>query len=720
MTRAFDIRDNLEPHAIMSESSGKTFGHPVIHSDMQELVETVGRRYHVQEMKDTWGPGFLKSNTQVKDLLRFDSFVSDFATQFINVPPEEVDGRIAGAIERVRAFFEADGCGLFESVPEGPRIQPLFVCNNQRPLPAIIARLESGHPWAYQRLMEQGKPILLFPGKTVPAQAAELARQEYWGTPSLVLLPVTFEAHRPLLLGIWSELIEQDWSLLRYTRLSLIGEIFAKALSHKRDQEALLKERKIFAEAQRIARVGSWEWDILSGELCLSDETYRIFGLSPHQCHITYDVFLAAVPEADRAAVEQAVRESLSPPYKPYSIEHRVIPPDRSERIVYECGELVRDASGKPRRMIGAVLDITDRKKKEASLRTALEELKIYKERLEAENVYLKDEISMGKGLPFIIGDSSAIKYVMHRIKQVSKTDATVLLLGETGTGKGVFARAIHELSDRKDKPFIHVNCAGLPSNLIESELFGREKGAFTGSTARQIGRFELASGGTIFLDEIGELPLELQPKLLKVLEDGEFERLGSPHSVKADVRVIASTNRDLIRESGQGLFRMDLFYRLNVFPVTIPSLNQRKTDIPLFVNFFVKRLSDRYRKDIKRIPENTMKALAQYDWPGNVRELINVIERAVIVSDGTVLRLAEKIAAQPFCPAQEKLPDAGNALAPKDIFEVERAHILGALHQTGGRISGKKGAATLLGLHANTLRSRMIKLGIKKPRSAA
>jgi formate hydrogenlyase transcriptional activator len=304
----------------------------------------------------------------------------------------------------------------------------------------------------------------------------------------------------------------------------------------------------------------------------------------------------------------------------------------------------------------------------------------------------------------------------MYRIHKVAPTGTTVLLTGETGTGKGIFARLIHRLSDRRDKPFVNVNCAGLPTNLIESELFGREKGAFTGSTARQIGRFELANGGTIFLDEIGELHLELQAKLLKVIEDREFERLGSPHPVKVDVRVIASTNRNLEEEIKRGKFRQDLYYRLSVFPVTIPPLRHRKEDIQLLVRAYVKRFRKAYQKDIKSISKKTMEFLENYAWPGNVRELINVIERAVIVSDGPELRLAEKTDAVPVESVREERPTLAALRETKSLAEAEREHILRTLQETGWRIEGQRGAAQLLHIHPNTLRARMKKLGVKRP----
>ncbi|HEU19486.1 MAG TPA: sigma-54-dependent Fis family transcriptional regulator [Deltaproteobacteria bacterium] len=360
--------------------------------------------------------------------------------------------------------------------------------------------------------------------------------------------------------------------------------------------------------------------------------------------------------------------------------------------------------------------DITDRKRSEKELKKAFNTIKVMKEKLEAENIYLRDEIELKDGHGDIIATSDPMKYAIHRIRQAARTDVTVLLTGETGTGKDIFARFLHRESTRRDKPFVNVNCASLPANLIESELFGREKGAFTGSTVRQIGRFELAHGGTIFLNEIGELPIELQAKLLRVIEDGEFEYLGSPYPVKVDVRVIASTNRNLEKEIKNGRFREDLFYRINVFPVTLAPLRQRKEDIPLLVEFFTGRFSKRYGKRIETIAQDSMKTLEDYTWPGNVRELINVIERAVIVSSGPELRITEHLMFLPVDSERKTVPQGDEAQEPKGLVDMERDYILKALHQTGWRIEGERGAARVLRMNPSTLRSRMRKLDIERP----
>jgi DNA-binding NtrC family response regulator len=350
-------------------------------------------------------------------------------------------------------------------------------------------------------------------------------------------------------------------------------------------------------------------------------------------------------------------------------------------------------------------LEIEERKRAEASLQGTYAEISQLKDRLLAENIYLQQEVDREYNFGEIIGHSKALSHVFSQVEQVAPMHATVLLLGETGTGKGVVARAIHSRSARKARPLITVNCTTLPASLIESELFGRERGAFSGSDARQIGRFELADGGTIFLDEIGELPFELQCKLLRVIQDGEFERLGSPRTIKTDVRIIAATNRNLADEVADGNFREDLFYRLNVFPITMPPLRQRTEDIPLLVNHFVDKFNIKIGKKITTVSKDTLNALQEYHWPGNVRELESVIERAAIISMGSSLQVLDRF--DTFRKVEEPL---GQDV--KSLVKLEQDLILQALQKTNWRIEGKKGAALLLGLNPSTLRFRMRKHG--------
>ena len=354
--------------------------------------------------------------------------------------------------------------------------------------------------------------------------------------------------------------------------------------------------------------------------------------------------------------------------------------------------------------MVGASIDMTERRDHEARLRTALEEVRRLQAQFQQENFYLQQEVKSSQGHGWIIGRSPAILRVLAQVEQVAPTPSSVLLLGETGTGKELFATVIHELSPRRNRAMVRVNCAAIPAALIESELFGREKGAYTGALARQIGRFELAEGSTIFLDEISELPFESQAKLLRVLQEKELQRLGSPKSIKVDVRVIAAANRDLTKAVAEGRFREDLYYRLNVFPITAPPLRERWEDIPLLVWAFVEEFSKAMGKPVEAIAKASLRALQQYPWPGNVRELRNVVERAMILAHGPTLRIDS--------PGAGAIP-ASPPLAT--LAEVEREHIQRVLESTRWRIRGVGGAAEILGLPPTTLESRMAKLGLRR-----
>lgn len=354
---------------------------------------------------------------------------------------------------------------------------------------------------------------------------------------------------------------------------------------------------------------------------------------------------------------------------------------------------------------VTAALESTDRERHAAE--TALAEISLLKKQLEAERAYLREEIRLENNHENIIGSSKALRDVLIKVEQIAREKTSVLVLGETGTGKELVARAIHSMSLRKDRPLVKMNCAALPANLIESELFGHEKGAFTGANARRQGRFEIANHTTLFLDEIGELPLELQSKLLRVIQEGEFERLGSSQTNKVDVRIVAATNRDLEEEVRQGRFREDLWYRLNIFPIIMPPLRNRAEDIPALTDFYIKKICKRMGKNIQFIPVHVMEALQGYHWPGNVRELENVLERAVINSSGSKLHLMDEL----------KRPFRDQNLSFKKLALVERDHILHVLEKTQWRVSGDNGAAEILGLNRSTLRARMRKLGIEKPR---
>ena len=350
-----------------------------------------------------------------------------------------------------------------------------------------------------------------------------------------------------------------------------------------------------------------------------------------------------------------------------------------------------------------------------AELQGALNEVEQLKAQLQAENTYLREEIRLEHNFDDIISRGKPLKTVLTQIEQVAPTDASVLILGESGTGKELIARAVHNRGKRSHRPLVKVNCASLPSNLIESELFGHEKGAFTGALAKKIGRFELADKGTIFLDEIGEMPLDLQAKLLRVLQEGEFERLGNPHTTKVDVRVIAATNRPLEQAVKAGNFREDLYYRLNVFPITSPPLRDRKEDIGVLVTHFLHKFSGKMGKAIGQVSQDAMNAMEAYHWPGNVRELENTIERAVILAQDEALTLNDLPELRAFS-LEKSDPLNVSSHTLHTLEEVERTHIKNVLKESKWAIEGTGGAASILGLNASTLRSRMQKLGIKKP----
>jgi PAS domain S-box-containing protein len=438
----------------------------------------------------------------------------------------------------------------------------------------------------------------------------------------------------------------------------------------------------------------------------------RVMGFSTEDAagHRYWDFVAPEMREDRKAGFARAMEGDPTP-----EVEVDATSKDGKPRRIWWRNVVLRDAAGEIEGMLSIGADITDRVAAEAARDRALEELELLKDRLEEENVYLREEIRQEHGFEDIVGGSDPLLYVLHKVRQVAPGDTSVLINGETGVGKELIARNIHKESARAKRPFVVVNCAALPPNLIESELFGHERGAFTGAERQRRGRFELAHGGTLFLDEIGELPLELQPKLLRVLQEGEIERVGGSEIIAADVRLIAATNRNLNDEMEAGRFREDLFYRVAVYPITLPPLRDRADDIPLLIEHFVKLFAGRRGLRVDEIPAELMRRLQAYHWPGNVRELQNVIERAVLTSSGGVLRLAEPLRDDSIGSANTsgvELEVVGSTLE-----EVERHHIVKTLEATGGQVSGAGGAAETLGLHANTLRYRMKKLGIKVSR---
>ena len=485
--------------------------------------------------------------------------------------------------------------------------------------------------------------------------------------------------------------------------LLIVGLLIQRS-RHGRAKAALRASEERYLLALAGSTDGLWDWNLLSGTVFYSDRFREILGYSSEEFPGRIDSFRSRLHPEDAEPIWTAIERHLQE-HIPYKVEYRLQKKSGEYLWFLARGQAIWNSEGKAIRMSGSIQDITERKQAELDLRAALSEIKELKEKLEVERAYLQEEIKLEYNYENIIGQSDGLKYVLYKVEQIAPGDTTVLVLGETGTGKELVARAIHGLSPRKNRALVKVNCATLPANLVESELFGHEKGAFTGAHARQLGRFEVADGATLFLDEIGELPLELQPKLLRVIQDGEFERLGSSGTIKVDARVIAATNRNLEEEVRRGRFREDLWYRLNIFPITVPPLRERMEDIALLVDFFVGKISKRLGKSIESIPTSVMNALQEYQWPGNVRELENVLERAVINSSGPKLRLVDEL----------KKPTKDLAATQKTLEEVERDHIIRILEQTNWKVSGKDGAAEILGLNRSTLRARIRKLGIRQ-----
>jgi PAS domain S-box-containing protein len=486
--------------------------------------------------------------------------------------------------------------------------------------------------------------------------------------------------------------------------LLVVGLIIQRS-RHGRAKAALRTSEERYLLALAGSTDGLWDWDLASDTVFYSDRFREILGYSSEEFPGTMDSFRSRLHPEDAEPIWTAIERHLQA-HVPYKVEYRLHKKSGEYLWFLARGQAIWNAEGKAIRMSGSIQDITERKQAELDLKEALSEIKELKEKLEVERAYLQEEIKLEYNYENIVGQSDGLKYVLYKVEQIAPGDTTVLVLGETGTGKELVARAIHGLSPRKNRALVKVNCATLPANLIESELFGHEKGAFTGAHARQLGRFEVADGATLFLDEIGELPLELQPKLLRVIQDGEFERLGSSGTIKVDARVIAATNRNLEEEVRRGRFREDLWYRLSIFPITVPPLRERMEDIAQLVDFFVNKISKRLGKSIESIPTSVMNALQNYQWPGNIRELENVLERAVINSSGPKLHLVDEL---------EK-PHKDLPTTQKTLEDVERDHIIRVLEHTNWKVSGKNGAAEILGLNRSTLRARIRRLGISQP----
>jgi PAS domain S-box-containing protein len=484
----------------------------------------------------------------------------------------------------------------------------------------------------------------------------------------------------------------------------------------KTAEQALKRSEGYLAEAQRLTLTGSYATDGITRQLTYwSEEMFRLFGFDPQQGLPMWDQWLGRVHPEDRQKVVLAADGAFVEKVDS-GTEFRIQNLDGTIRIAHGIGHPVLGPNGELLHVVGTVVDITERRRAEEALKSAFDEIKRLKDELYRENLALRDEIDRSSMFEEIVGISPALHAVLSLVSKVAPTDSTVLITGETGTGKELVARAIHKRSHRSSHAFVSVNCAAVPRDLIASELFGHEKGAFTGATQRRLGRFELAEGGTIFLDEIGELSAETQVALLRVLQEHEFSRVGGAGSIRTNVRVIAATNRDLEAAIAAGTFRSDLFYRLNVFPIDVPPLRERREDIPVLVAYFIDRYASKAGKSIRGVNKKSLELLQSYPWPGNIRELQNVIERSVIVCDTENFSVDETwLSRQPIASEPKTHLELARRPAAK-----EKEIIEAALRESGGRVSGPSGAASKLGIPRSTLESKIRSLKISKSRFKA
>ena len=649
-----------------------------------------------------------QSATPNPGINKFDSgkLIAEISARMMCAPVETFDEEIQCALKNYLEPLGVDRGGLLEVV-EGSqvlKVSYIWFAEGTDPVSGEL-NLAELFPWSYHQLIVLGKDVISARIEDMPPEA-HVDRQTHlhFGTKSAVSLPIFVGQRVHHLISINALEVERDWSEEMIEQLRLLGEIFVSAMQRREAELALRAAKDRLDLAAASAGAGLWEIDIASGILWITDQTREMFGFDA-DLELTIERFLSEVHGDDRALVVAAIEEACSVD-KEASIEYRVVSADGRVRWMNSRGRLQSGKTDRRPRLMGVTLDVTGRKQLELQLQEQIQENKRLRSQLEEENTFLRNEAARVDVLPHFSGSSQCMQAVMAQVEQVAPTGSTVLILGETGTGKELVAQTIHRLSERGRQAMVKVNCAALPAALVESELFGREKGAFTGALSRQVGRFELANGSTLFLDEIAEMPMETQAKLLRVLQEGEFERLGSPRTIKVDVRIIAATNRDLDEEVRQGRFRRDLYYRLNIFPIHLPPLRDRPEDIPQIAWEFVNEFGERMGKKIRRIANRDMEWLKSRSWPGNIRELRNVIEHALIVSKGETLEL------------QQSSAEKQKSLSAVTLEDIERQHIQMILDATHGRVKGPDGASARLGLNPSTLYSRMRKLGMRKTQS--
>lgn len=606
-------------------------------------------------------------------------------------------------MKEIVEFFDVDRCHMGKLDEEKSKISVShFYSRPGLKIPQVTDVDEQFLSFILNSIRD-GKTIAIEDLRDLP-KSAEKDRQYFIknNISSFLLIPLKLDDNTRVGLALSTVGHQHSWPDHTIQHISILFNILANVLQRRIAQEQMAKDKR-WAEAvlEGMPQL-AYVFDAQGKMKRWNKNIEKTLGYSAEELK---DKFIGEfIAEQDRPEVQNAVQQVFEDG-RERRIEYDILSKDGKKTPYYGSGSLT-EIDGELF-MIGLTIDMSELKKAQEQIEQQLDEINGLKEQLQAENLILRQEVESSHSYKNIIGESEQLKHILYRIEQVAPQDTTVLLEGETGTGKELFAHAVHQKSKRRDKPFIKVNCSSLPANLIESELFGHEKGAFTGAIQRQIGRFELADGGTIFLDEISEIPIELQAKLLRVLQEGEFERIGSSYTLKVDVRVIAATNRDLEEDIRNGRFRKDLYYRLNVYPISIVPLRDRRSDISILVEHFISRFNEKLGNSITHIPKGTIKNLQNYAWPGNVRELENIIERAMILSPGPNLKI-EALHAPDFDTVEDFQP----------LAEFERRYIIKVLEKTYWRVDGPDGAARILDMHPETLRSRMRKMDIRRPSS--
>ncbi|MCP4693907.1 MAG: PAS domain S-box protein, partial [Desulfobacterales bacterium] len=619
-----------------------------------------------------------------EERLTFEKLISGLSAEFLHPPFDDMGEKIKRALGGLSGFLNFEICVLFEIPPGGEALQAVAAYSGEG-CESYIEDLADRIPPGHIEKLLAGEMVLTEQSADSPHDTPSEGKTPRDGVPfSSLTIPFRTRGEKTSVVFFGSFLARRIWQDELILRLKLTGETLIRAVQHNRATRALESAESAYRTVADFTY--NWEyWADMDGALrYVSPSCERISGYTPRQFMENPALLGKIIDPRDWDAWRDHCIGVRDEP-KRREIQFRIRTMSGKTRWIEHACRPVLGKGGELQGVRASNSDITRRKTAELNLRRAYSEIERLKERVEADRTYLREEIKVSHDYENIVGDSDVLKYVLFRVEQIAPSDTMALILGETGTGKELIARAIHNRSPLRERPLIKVNCASLSATLIESELFGHEKGAFTGAAETRMGRFELANDATLFLDEIGELPLELQPKLLRVLQDGEFERLGSSRTIRTNARIIAATNRDLAREAARGRFRKDLWYRLNAFPLTLPPLKKRPEDIPLLVQWLVKKFEKKHGKRIHVIPTSSMESLQSYAWPGNIRELENVIERAVINTPGDTLRLAESL----HVPALDNPDSADGPL--KSLAEMERAQIIRALNQTGWQVSGKE-----------------------------